>query len=120
MHIFIGEQDVIDLKKLFGRGQFYDQWETPFSQKEHERLASLGFELTYMEDFYFDQYYASYFDLDLFLQSVPIFEDFDSKKDQISLETYVAKFRTEKGIRLPRHVIVSVAKKTYKVPHNPA
>jgi len=42
---------------------------------------------------------------------VPIFEDFDSEKDRKLLEEYVAKFKTENGIRFPRHRVVIVAKK---------
>jgi len=63
------------------------------------------------QNFLFDEYYASYHDLDLFLQGVPIFEDFDSEKDRKLLEAYVAASQTEKGIRLPRHRIVIVAVK---------
>ena len=42
----------------------------------------------------------------VFLQSVPIFEDFDSEKDKNSLEVYVVRFQTDKGIHLPRHRFV--------------
>jgi hypothetical protein len=64
----------------------------------------------YRQDFLFDEYYASYRDLDVFLQSVPIFQDFDSEKDRQSLEAYVAMFQTNQGIHLPRHrfLVVSV------------
>ena len=59
-----------------------------------------------------EPFYASYADLDIFLQTVPIFEDFDSEKDRSSLETYVAHFQTEKGIHMRRHRYIVVASKT--------
>src|SRR5579859_6855841 len=58
-----------------------------------------------------DTGHFSFHDLDTFLQGVPIFEDFDSEKDRKSLEVYVARFQTEKGIHLPRHRFVVVAVK---------
>ena len=45
------------------------------------------------------------------LEGVPIFEDYDSKKDKKFLDEYVRKFRTEKGIKFPRHQVVILAKK---------
>ncbi|HAT46669.1 MAG TPA: hypothetical protein DCS90_16345, partial [Ktedonobacter sp.] len=67
------------------------------------------------QDFLFDEYYASYDDLNRFLQGVPIFEDFDSEKDRRHLEAYAAKFQTDKGIHLPRHRFVAVAMKEREV-----
>ena len=62
-------------------------------------------------DVWYDEYYASYHDLDLFLQGVPIFEDFDSEQDKTKLQAYVARFQTDKGIRLPRHRFLVAAMK---------
>lgn len=112
IHTFIGEQDAMELKKIFGRGQNFGQWNTPFRQKEQQSVEGVGFDLVYVEDFYFSQYYSTVDDFNLFLQSVPIFEDFDPKRDQTYVETYVRNFQTAKGIGLPRHILVSVAKKT--------
>ncbi len=68
----------------------------------------------FAQDYLYDEYYASYEDLDLFLQGVPIFEDFDSEKDREFLEEYVTRFKTKKGIKFPRHRIVMVVKKLSK------
>jgi len=65
----------------------------------------------FAQNYLYNEYYASYEDIDLFLQGVPIFEDFDSEKDQRLLEEYVAKFKIEKGIKLSRHRVVIIAKK---------
>ena len=107
--IGIGEKDAWELKQIFGRGQGYGIWNLPVLEQAEEQLRQEGFEVVYGQNFLFDEYYASYQDLDLFLQGVPIFEDFASEKDRKLLETYVATSQTEKGIRLPRHRIVIVA-----------
>jgi len=109
--INIGEKDCQDIKEIFGRGQGFGQWNASRLEKDKQELKNAGFEVVYAQDYFCDEYYASYEDLDLFLQGVPIFEDFDSEKDKKFLEEYVAKFKTEKGIRFPRHRVVIVAKK---------
>ena len=50
-------------------------------------------------------------EFDLFLQGVPIFEDFDSVIDKIKLTKYVNKFQTRSGIKLSRHRVVLVVQK---------
>jgi ubiquinone/menaquinone biosynthesis C-methylase UbiE len=109
--INIGEKDCQEIKEIFGRGQGYMEWNNSQLEKDKQELRKVGFEVIFAQDYFCDEYYASYADLDLFLQGVPIFEDFDSEKDKKFLEKYVSKFQTEKGIRFPRHRVVIVAKK---------
>lgn len=109
--IDIGEKDCQAIKEIFGRGQGYNEWSKSRLEKNKQELTDFGFEIVFAQDYFYDEYYASCEDLDLFLQGVPIFEDFDSEKDRKFLEEYVAKFRTKKGIRFPRHRLVIVAKK---------
>lgn len=109
--INIGEKDCQAIKQIFGRGQDFGQWNTSRLEKDKQDLKRAGFEIIFAQDYLCDEYYASYDDLDLFLQGVPIFEDFDSEKDKKFLEEYAAKFKTEKGIRLPRHRVVIAARK---------
>ena len=109
--IDIGEKDCQEIKEIFGRGQDFGQWSASRLEKDKQKLKKAGFEIVFAKDYLYDEYYASHEDLDLFLQGVPIFEDFDSEKDKKFLEEYVAKFKTEKGIRFPRHRVVIVAKK---------
>ncbi|EKD64888.1 MAG: hypothetical protein ACD_50C00269G0001, partial [uncultured bacterium] len=71
----------------------------------------LGFKVIFAENYHYFEYYPSYEELDLFLQGVPIFEDFDSEKDRGSLQKYVKKFSTDKGIQLSRHRLVMVMQK---------
>ncbi len=111
LSIDIGEKDTKDIKVIFGRGQNYGKWDNSVLDRDVEDTKKAGFKIVYAQDFHYNEYYLSYKDLDTFLQGVPIFEDYDSEKDRKYLEEYVEKFQTEKGINLPRHRIVLVAKK---------
>lgn len=111
LEIGIGEKDTLELKKLFGRGQGYGKWSKSTLDANLEKLQGLGFMVDFAEDFHYLEYYPSYKELDLFLQGVPIFEDFDSKKDKILLQKYTKEFSSDKGIELPRHRLVLVAQK---------
>ena len=109
IEIDIGEKDCQGIKEVFGKGQNYGDWKKEsYLTKIKNEAQNVGFEAFYMKDFIYSEYYASYNDLDLFLQGVPIFEDFDSKKDKKLLETYERKFKKDKGILLERHRIVSI------------
>ncbi len=109
--ISIGEKDTWALKEIFGRGQGFKEWKTTALATAIEQLQEIGYTVLDGQDIRYDEFYATYNDLDLFLHSVPIFEDFDSDKDQPSLKAYVAAFQTSKGIQLPRHRYVVVAQK---------
>ncbi len=111
LEIGIGEMDTMELKRTFGRGQNFGRWDTSTLQKDIQELKSLGFAMIFAKDFHYFEYYRSYEDLDLFLQGVPIFEDFDSENDRPKLEQYVKEFSTAKGIKLSRHRIVLVGHK---------
>jgi ubiquinone/menaquinone biosynthesis C-methylase UbiE len=113
--IGIGEKDAWGLKEIFGRGQGFWTWKSSALEQAKENLQREGFVELFGQDLLFDEYYASYDDINRFLQGVPIFEDFDLEKDRRYLETYVAKFQTEKGIYLPRHRFVTVAMKERRV-----
>ena len=65
-----------------------------------------------MRNVRYQEYYVSMKDLDLFLQGVPIFEDFDSVKDKARLEKYASDFMREKGILLQRHRFVCTLHKS--------
>jgi len=111
LEIGIGEKDAIDLKKIFGRGQEYGKWNKSKLVLNMKELKDLGFETVFAKDFYYFEYYPSYHELDLFLQGVPIFEDFDSKEDNKALRKYVEKFTFDKGIKLSRHRLVMAVRK---------
>ena len=111
LKIGIGEMDSVELKKIFGRGQGYGKWDKSRLDESLKELQSIGFKVIFAENFHYFEYYPSYKEFDLFLQGVPIFEDFDSEKDKIALQKYVEKFTTDKGIQLSRHRLVMVVQK---------
>ncbi len=111
LEIGIGEMDTVELKKMFGRGQGFGKWDKSRLDEDLKELQDLGFKVFFAENFYYFEYYPSYEELDLFLQGVPIFEDFDSEKDRAILQKYVKKFSTNKGIMLSRHRLVMVVQK---------
>lgn len=111
VEIGIGEKDCQEIKEIFGRGQGFGEWDNPRIKRNNEGLIQAGFKVVFAKEFFYSEYYASYNDLDIFLQGVPIFEDFDSAKDRGFLEAYTKQFKTEKGIKLPRHRVVTVARK---------
>jgi SAM-dependent methyltransferase len=111
LEIGIGEKDVIELKKIFGRGQGFKKWNKPTLSEDLKILKDLGFKEIFAENYNYFEYYQSYDEIELFLQQVPIFEDFDTEKDKIYLERYVRKFTSDKGIQLSRHRLVLLAQK---------
>jgi SAM-dependent methyltransferase len=111
LEIGIGEMDTVELQKIFGRGQNYGKWNTSTLDKDIKELQDLGFQVVFAKNYHCFQYYPSYEEFDLFLQGVPIFEDFDSEKDKVALHRYVNKFSTDKGIQLSRHRLVLVVRK---------
>ena len=111
LEIGIGGEDTMELQKIFGRGQGYGKWGKSRLDQDLKELKSLGFNIIYGKDFHYSEYYPFYEELDLFLQGVPIFEDYDSKKDKGLLNKYISESTTSKGIVLPRHRIVIVAQK---------
>ena len=105
------EEDTIELKKIFGRGQGYGKWDKSTLDEDLKKLQALGFKAIFTENYHYFEYYPSYKELDLFLQHVPIFEDFDSEQDTALLHRYAEKFTTDKGIQLSRHRLVMVIQK---------
>ena len=111
LEIGIGERDTIELKKIFGRGQNYGKWNNSRLEEDIKELEKIGFEIVFAKNYYYFEYYPSYEAMDIFLQGVPIFEDFDSEKDRLLLQKYVKKYTSGKGIEVSRHRIVMVVQK---------
>ncbi len=112
LEIGIGEMDTKELKKIFGRGQGYGKWDKSKLDENLKELQDFGFKVVFAENFHAFEYYPNYEEFDLFLQNVPIFEDYDSEKDKETLQKYVKKFSTDKGIILSRHRLVMVVQKS--------
>lgn len=111
LEVDIGEKDTQALKETFGRGQNYGSWNKSELEKDKQEIISAGFSILFAQDYLYSEFYKTYDDLDLFLQGVPIFEDYDSVLDKDNLNKYVKRYGTDKGIRLERHRVVIVAKK---------
>lgn len=109
--IEIGEKDAMEIKKVFGRGQNYGGWKSSVLKAVKEETREVGFKMPFGKEYLYAEYYKTYDDLDLFLQGVPIFEDFDSEKDKKTLQKYVNDFTSEKRIKLSRHRVVFVLQK---------
>ncbi|MBI4039621.1 class I SAM-dependent methyltransferase [Candidatus Daviesbacteria bacterium] len=111
INIGIGEKDTQELEETFGRGQNFGGFDSSRSKRDKQVAKKTGLKVIYCKDFYYTEYYPDYQNLDLFLQGVPIFTDYDSEKDKFLLEEYISTHQTKQGIALPRHRIVVVAQK---------
>jgi hypothetical protein len=104
VHLGIGEQDARELKAIFGRGQLYRRWEgVPVAQEVQGQLAAAGFAIVRDESFTYEEFFHSPAEFDVFLQLVPIFEDYDSVADKELFDGYVAGASSDRGVRLVRH-----------------
>lgn len=111
LEIRIGEEDTQELKEVFGRGQNFGQWDISALKKDKEGLEKAGFKVVFAQDFLYSEYYSTFNDLDLFLQGVPIFEDYNSDNDKVRLVKYIQAHQTDKGIKLERHRVVTLSEK---------
>lgn len=111
LEIGIGEKDSEPLKKVFGRGQNYGGWDNPRLESDRKELEGLGFKTVFMKDYLYTEYYLSKHEFVIFLQGVPIFEDFDFEKDKQYLNKYFSEFMQGDNVVLSRHRVVYVVQK---------
>jgi len=111
IEICIGEKDAKELKEVFGKGQGFGEWDNFVSKIKTDNLVTLGFKTVFVHDYFYSEIYPDIKNLDLFLQGVPIFKDFDSHKDKDALFSYAEKMKVTRGIELKRHRIVIVSEK---------
>jgi SAM-dependent methyltransferase len=112
VYLGIGEQDVRELKEVFGRGQLYRRWEgNPVSRDERVRLERAGFTVPLEQVVPYQEYFHSAADLSRFLEMVPIFEDYDQAQDRELLDRYVEAASRERGILMNRHWFVLHARR---------
>jgi protein-L-isoaspartate O-methyltransferase len=109
VEIEIGEKDTQRIEEIFGRGQGYGAWNISKLKKNSKKITEAGLKVILAEDFLYQEYYATQDDLNRFLQGVPIFKDYNKKKDRANLDAYVAEMQDKKGIKLLRHRIIFVA-----------
>ncbi len=107
----IGENDKIELKKIFGRGQNYPARETKLESVNNQLIQS-SMELIDSKYYIFFQVYPSLIDVINLLERAPIIPDFDKNKDKIFIEL-IEKELDRNGIKLSSHRLLWTAKKTH-------
>ncbi len=112
LEICIGEKDTQEIEEIFGRGQGFGRWDISVAKTKTDSLAAEGLRVIFIQDYLYSEIYPDIKNLDLFLQGVPIFKDFDSEKDKSNLRAYSEKFSISHGIELKRHRVVIVAEKS--------
>jgi SAM-dependent methyltransferase len=104
VHLGIGEQDVRELKEVFGRGQLHGRWDgVPVATQARAELEDAGFVTAREQNFTYEEFFLDPTELDTFLHMVPIFEDYDSEADGELFSRYVARASSDRGVRLGRH-----------------
>ena len=116
----VDKEDCWELKKLFGRGQCYND-EIAISDQDYQDIKDVGFTEIEKIEIYEYEYYETEDDLMALLLKAPILDDFSEmgndnfvhreivEKDLF--DAYVKQYKTEKGILLKRKLYGIVAKK---------
>jgi len=105
----IGEEDKIELKEIFGRGQNYPNSKTKLKSVK-KILKQSGMKFVEAEYFKFYQIYPSVNDVIELLERTPIITNFNKIKDNIYLEEIDLNLNNN-GILLSSHRLFWVAKK---------
>lgn len=98
----VDEDDCIELKKIFGRGQGFEE---TIKQREQDRINLINSGITDFEFYNIlqDEYYETEEDLLFLLNNTPIIPNFGKvKKDYEKFNYYVERNKTDKGIYLKR------------------
>lgn len=115
----VDKLDCWELKKLYGRGQAYNDV-NPISKIDYENILEAGFSNVELIPIHIKEYYETKEDLIALLLKTPILQDFSeenfntnlNKKIDISLlDEYIKKHTEEKGILLIRRYYGIVAYK---------
>ena len=111
VEIGIGETDAMELKKVFGRGQNYGGWDKSRLEHDKAKFASAGLNILFARDYLYLESYLSKNEFELFLQRVPIFEDFDLDSDTKYLDKYFLRHMSGSQVKLDRHRVVYLVQK---------
>lgn len=105
----IAKKDCQELKDMFKRGQGYN--DEPLSNHVMKDCIDAGFdEIKFLRSEEIE-YYKTVDDLKFLLENTPILNGFNEEKDNNTLQEYVDKFSTKKGIKLIRRLYVFVLRK---------
>lgn len=112
IEITIGEKDAFELKKIFKRGQGYDNMNKSRYMEIRNRIESHKLvRIKQMHEYFCRAYYPSIEDIILLLSSTPIIDDFDIKNDKELIKSFEQRYTTEKGIYRTYHRITWIAEK---------
>ena len=98
----IDEDDCSELKKIFGRGQGYNET-MKLSKKIENDIKNIEFEEVKFYDIIQKEYYETEEDLLFLLNNTPIIPNFGNEKDDLNkFNEYIRRNTTDKGILLER------------------
>ncbi|MBP3502548.1 MAG: methyltransferase domain-containing protein [Clostridia bacterium] len=116
----IDKMDCIEIKKIFKRGQGYND-KMSIAEQDYNDLINAGFSRIEKVEILEDEYYETEDDLMALLLKTPILNDFSEvnnekieDKDRVKkdfFDEYVKRYKTERGILLKRRLYGIVAKK---------
>jgi SAM-dependent methyltransferase len=115
----VDRDDCLELKKVFGRGQSYNE-KTPISQIDYHNVIEAGFKDIEFYEITNIEYYHTKEDLLALLYKTPIIDDFNGvedheivihKIDEQILDQYIETHTCNQGIRLDRKLYGIIAKK---------
>lgn len=96
----VSEEDKLNLKKEFGRGQSYGEQDGKLKQKYIVELKEAGFSSIVELEYNATEYYKGEEDLLFLLNHTPIIPNFlEDSIDMIRFNQFVQKNKTKKGIR---------------------
>lgn len=110
MEITIGEQDKLNLKKIFGRGQLYEIKEK-VAHTKRRMLEKVGFKVIEIKDYVATEIFGSIEDLIVRLKSTPMIPDFDVQRDRRYLNQIEKTCMTARGIETEKHRVTITANK---------
>lgn len=106
----VDKLDCWQLKRLFGRGQAYDDI-IPISFNDYQNILDAGFKKVELVPIHVREYYKSKEDLLSLLLKTPILNEFSEISDLEKIDEYIKSNTTEKGILLIRRYYGITARK---------
>lgn len=97
----VDDDDCIELKTLFGRGQRYGE-KVSLDKEIFDDCQAAGFSKIELLRFEEHEYYKSKADLEYLLSKTPILGVYEAEVDGKLLDEYISQNQTEKGIFLKR------------------
>ncbi|PEP36022.1 SAM-dependent methyltransferase [Bacillus wiedmannii] len=96
----VSEQDKLNLKEAFGRGQCLGERDGTLKEKYMRELSSAGFERVQVSEYDVTDYYSSPEDLIFLLKHTPIIPNFGEEEEDFTiLQKFIDANSSEKGIR---------------------